>query len=251
MRLLDKTGEVMINNFGSQVKIIKYINNKNIVVEFNNGYICKSNYSNFTKKHIKSPYCKTVFKNGYLGEGKYVVSDEGIHTKQYVYWSSMLRRCYSDRYKKLFPTYNECVVCEEWFNFQNFGKWFDENYYEVDKASIMNLDKDILNKGNKIYSPENCVFVPQYINEIFTQHTAKRGKYPIGVRLEKGNKFRAVCSKYGKEVHLGIFNTPKEAFDKYKSEKENYVKEVADNHKNKIPTELYKAMYKWKVEITD
>ena len=59
--------------------------------------------------------------------------------------------------------------------------------------------------------------------------------------------------KQNKSIHrnLGYFETPKEAFKSYKTFKEQYIKQVADEYKDKIPKKLYEAMYNWKVEITD
>ena len=122
----------------------------------------------------------------------------------------------------------------------------------------MHLDKDILYKGNKIYSPSTCIFVPNRINTLFTKSNLTRGKYPIGVNIDnKTHKFRARCSIFDNinkkviRVTLGSYNNEIEAFQCYKRFKENYIKEVAEEYKNLIPTKLYEAMYKYEVEITD
>ena len=96
----------------------------------------------------------------------------------------MLTRCYSDKYKKKKPTYEDCKVYEELLNFQNFAKWDSENYYEIE-GETMCLDKDILVKHNKIYSPETCVYVPNTINVLFTKSDKIRGNTPIGVNEQK------------------------------------------------------------------
>ena len=54
-----------------------------------------------------------------------------------------------------------------------------------------------------------------------------------------------------KNVYLGDFINKEQAFQCYKKFKENYIKEVAEEYKNLIPTKLYEAMYKYEVEITD
>ena len=120
----------------------------------------------------------------------------------------------------------------------------------------MCLDKDILHKGNKIYSSNTCIFVPNRINVLFTNCKKTRGNYPIGVTKNDNNRFRARCNILDdnnkiKSVHLGYFGTPEEAFNAYKIFKENYIKEVADEYKDKIPNKLYEAMYNWRVDITD
>ena len=169
----------------------------------------------------------------------------------------MLRRCYDSKFHKNQPTYVNCFVCKEWLNFQNFADWYYENYYEIE-GEVMCLDKDILIKGNKIYSPDTCMFVPKLINGLFTKHTKTRGDYPIGVSYNKRDKkFISQCCVYNrkerktKSKNLGSYNTPEEAFKVYKEYKEKYIKEVADYYKDKIPKKLYDAMYKYEIEITD
>ena len=117
----------------------------------------------------------------------------------------------------------------------------------------MCLDKDILIKGNEIYSPETCIFVPQKINTLFCSSKSSRGSLPIGVTYEKRyDTYVARCNDGNKNtISLGSFNTPNEAFEKYKEYKECLIKSMADKYKLYIPKELYDAMYRYKVEIND
>ena len=167
----------------------------------------------------------------------------------------MLKRCYSGEYQKKEPTYKDCTVCKEWLNYSNFKKWYDDNYYEID-GERMALDKDILVKGNKTYSPETCVFVPQNINKLFIKSNKARGKYPIGVyKPNNANKYQVCCNIFNngksKLKNLGYYNTIDDAFNAYKEFKEANIKQIADYYKEKIPNKLYEAMYNYKVEITD
>lgn len=164
----------------------------------------------------------------------------------------MMRRAYSDQFHTKSPSYKEVTVCEEWHNFQNFAKWYDENYYEVE-GERMELDKDILVKGNKIYSPKKCIFVPQRINILFVNNKNQRGNLPVGVNLNKG-KFYArgstINSLNGYEL-LGSFDKPEEAFVSYKLFKEKYIKEMAEQYKSKIPYKLYSAMINYTINVDD
>lgn len=167
----------------------------------------------------------------------------------------MIQRCYSEKALIKFPNYRGCTVCEEWHNFQVFGKWFDENYYKVGNERI-HLDKDILHKGNKIYSPNTCIFAPERINILFTKNNAKRGALPIGVNWHiRDNIYEIhmnVCENKKKtSKYLGRSNNVIEAFNLYKLKKEMYIRKVADNYKNNIPMKLYDAMYNYVVEIND
>ena len=112
------------------------------------------------------------------------------------------------------------------------------------------LDKDILIKGNKIYSPETCCFVPQEVNILFIKNSKRREGLPIGVYKQK-NSFVAHLSKGKEQIYLGSFSTIEECFQAYKIAKEEYIKEMADKWKPLIHLKVYEAMYNYKVEITD
>jgi len=253
-----RIGETRLNTFGSEMTIIDYSGKENTLVEFKeSGYKVKISYSTFKTGKIKNPYDKTVYNIGFLGEGKYVPSirlhDHNAkwkHTSEYNTWINMLERCYSKDSKDKFPSYIGCLVCEEWHNFQVFAKWYEDNYYQIE-GHVMNIDKDILIKGNKIYSPDTCVIVPSNINTLFVKRSGYRGNYPIGV-FKEGDKFAVNCKNHKENrIRLGVYETPKEAFGVYKTYKETVIKQVAEEYKDKIPKKLYDAMYKYIVEITD
>lgn len=245
-------GEVRYNNNGEEMKIVRYGGVRDIDVQFDDGTIVEHReYKNFKEGKIKNPMTPTIFGVGYFGIGDYKSRDEtGKHTKCYEVWTSMHQRCYDPKFHEKYPTYENCTVCKEWNSYQEFAKWDNENYYEVENER-MNLDKDILSKGNKVYSADTCIYVPQSINNLFVKHDKARGVYPIGV-CKRGNKFVAQLSKGdGKRIHLGYYSTPNEAFEAYKQAKEDYIKEVAEEYKDKIPHRLYEALMNYKVEIDD
>lgn len=253
--LKDRTGEIKYNSYGSKMTIIKYVNAHDIVVEFENGYITHTGYNNFKIGQVRNPYDKSVHNVGYIGEGEYKVSINKKATKVYNVWMTMIRYCYSKKLHDIDATGKDCSVCNEWHNFQNFAKWFHENYYEIE-GEKMNIDKDILHKGNKIYSPDNCVFVPESINRIFTKRQNYRGQYPIGVKKEDLKyrvdiNFYDFNSKKTSKKYVGRYRTIEEAFDVYKKEKQKSIKEFANYYKNSIPQKIYNAMINYKVEITD
>lgn len=246
----DRTGEINYNTFGSVMVIKEYRGCMDIDVFFPEYNWTKEKvvYDNFINGKVKCPYEKKVCNIGYLGEGRHKASINGKHTKPYNIWREMLKRCYNPKSIEKRPTYKECEVCPEWHNFQVFADWVDRNYYEVDDEP-MDLDKDILRKGNKIYSPDTCIFVPNRINTLFIKRDKCRGDLPIGVSCTN-KKYRAYFHT-DKLNHLGNYSTPEEAFQVYKQYKEDYIKKVAEEYKSKIPTKLYNAMLNYKVEIDD
>lgn len=248
-----KTGETQLNSFGSEMIIVKYRKNNDIDVYFPeyNWTAEHKEYKDFKNGYIRCPYERRTYGVGFLGEGKYKASKNGKYAKPYKAWKSMIERCYSPKYQEKQPTYIGCEVCEEWHNFQNFAEWYEQNYYEI-PGERMELDKDILVKDNKTYSPNTCVFVSHNINSLFTKRDACRGNLPIGVcYIERKNIYQAECNINGKLKWLGYYNTQEEAFNAYKQFKESYIKQLADEHIELIPQSLYYAMYEYEVNIND
>lgn len=247
-----RTGETVTNKYGTSMKIIEYDNSNHVTIEFDDiqRSTRKVTYGIFKRGNLTSPFDKTVYDTGYIGVGKYKPSAYYKHSRQYAYWTGMLSRCYNNKRLINRPTYINCQVADEWHNFQNFAEWFDENYYELKDEKIA-LDKDILIKNNKIYSPNTCVFVPASINSLFAKSNNIRGKYPIGVHAFYGKYCSQCCNFNNKTTHLGLYNSPKQAFNEYKKFKESLLKEIAERYKPKIPLKLYNALYNYEVDIKD
>ena len=210
------------------------------------------------KKELLTPYSKILYGVGYIGDGKYSYKS---NKKMYSTWNGIFIRCYDENFQKKRPTYIGCTICEEWHNYQNFAKWYEENFYQIE-GKTMHLDKDLLIKGNRTYSPDTCVFLPTEINNLFNykSQTNKRKNNGEMVGAYKiHNKYKSFCGitiiENGIEVHkrryLGIYNTQLEASTVYKKFKEGYLKEVANKYKELIPEKIYNAIYKWEVNIND
>ena len=171
-------------------------------------------------------------------------------------WHSMLQRCFDLTYKEKRPAYKPVTCCDEWLLFENYYEWLhsQENFEQWYNGKRWAVDKDILNKGNKIYSSENCCLIPQNVNCLFLKRESERGKYPIGVQYTESG-YLAKCRNpfLDKAVELGYYSTPEKAFEVYKKYKESIIKQVAEvEYSNgNITKECYKAMMNYKVEITD
>lgn len=127
----------------------------------------------------------------------------------YQVWTEMLKRCYSPKYQDRQPTYKGCSVSEDWLTFSVFKSWMENQDFEG-----MQLDKDLLFEGNKIYSADTCVFVTQMVNSFTTDCGAARGEWMIGVCWNKrADKFMSRCSNpfTKKREYLGLFNCQQEA----------------------------------------
>lgn len=243
----ERDGLIFTTNFGTKFVVKDYQDYDNVKIEFlDEHHFTKTvSWGNIIKGGIKNPFDKTCFRVACIGY------DGEIKNKDaYKIWHALLQRTVDDNYKSKHIAYTDTEICDEWLCYENFENWYNDNYYNIGEQ--LYLDKDIISKGNKIYSPQNCVFVPRCINNLFTTRRLNRGKNPIGVnKKESDSKYCAKCNEYGKSITLGYFDTVTEAFDIYKIEKERYIKEVADSYKDKIPLKLYNALYDYKIEITD
>ena len=234
----DRKGESFESGSLGEIEIIEYRGTLDCdVLVKNTGDVLKSvSYGNLKAGTVKNPFLPVLFRVGFMGEGFYKSrNDFNEKTKTYNTWKSMLERCYSKNtsYKNI--SYIKTKVCKEWHNFQNFAKWFEENYIEG-----FQLDKDILVKGNKIYSPETCCFVPQEINIFFVEKKSNIGVYPVGIHLnKKSGTYITRITNFGKRVTLGSFKVVEEAEKVYFQAKKEYGKKLAEKWKEHITEDVY------------
>lgn len=160
-------GEVYkTSNFG-QLKVLKYVDAYNVVVQFiDTGFKTTARASNIRNGEVKDRMSPSKYGVGYIGIGVYT-----SRSRAYGVWCSMISRCYSSKSLEMHPTYKGCSVAKDWHNFQVFAKWFEDNYVDG-----YQLDKDLLVVGNKVYSEDTCVFVTPKINLFITDSAAKRGR---------------------------------------------------------------------------
>lgn len=220
------------------MKIICYRRWNDIDVQFLDGHkFVKKHvtYSNFKRGEIKNPYDKCLYSVGAIGDGNFRVkeSTNGAYTQEYTAWVNMLKRCYYNKDTALNAAYiNKCKVCDEWLNFQNFASWFFKNKYQIDER--LHVDKDIKNPSNTVYSPENCILVPQRINMLFLNLSNNKG-LPNGIKRAQNEKFLATYNN----TELGIYNTLEEAYYVYSTKKKQEIIKIANEYKNIIPKEVY------------
>lgn len=239
---LNRLGEINVNKYGSEYKIIEYKNARNILVQFDNGYVKRSTYKEFKNGSIKSPFCKSVYGIGYIGIGDYKVSINCKLTDCYNCWNSMLRRVTG----RNSTCYKGCSVCEEWLCYQNFAKWWHENYYDCGEK--LELDKDIKVVNNKIYSPDTCLLVPHSINSLFCKSTKSRGKYPLGISRYENLYVATVSNKREGCLITKAFKDFNKAREFYFFEKKKIINKICDEYADKIPKEILRYVKIYKIE---
>lgn len=237
------------------MKIVEYNRATDIIVEFQDEHKAKvhTNYACFLKGAVRNPYHTLIYGVATKGDSL-PTKINGEMVKEYKVWFQMIRRCFATRDCE--PTYENVTCCKEWLYYPNFYEWLHSqpNFDKWLNGDRWCLDKDILVKGNKIYSPETCCLVPQNVNALFTKHDVARGDCPVGV-IKHRDRFAARCMNpfTRKQVTIGYRFTKLNAFNLYKTYKENIIKQVAqiEYDNGNITQKCYEAMMKYEVEIDD
>lgn len=242
-------GRVFETKNDGKLRVIEYRGHLDVIVKFEDtGYETTTRANQLRKGEVKDRSLPSVYGVGIIGNG--ITRVCGVETKDHQLWNSMLRRCYDEKYSNKYPTYKDCEVSDNFKYFPYFKDWCSKQTGFGKEG--WQLDKDILVKGNKVYSEDVCAFVPSEVNRLFIKRDSLRGDLPIGVRYyKKVRKYAAQMSRFKKAIHLGYFYTPDEAFNAYKEAKEAYIKEVANKWKDQIEPRVYEALMKYRVEITD
>lgn len=240
VRTLDvSVGHTYPTKLSGDVVVIDIFNYYNILVEFANTKATKV----VRLDHLRSGSIKdTTVPAIVYGVGLYDGDVSDSSTPAYRKWTGMLRRCYDAETQRKQPSYNGCTVSEAFKRFSSFKNWCElcKGYGLVG----WELDKDIRIKGNKIYSEDSCCFVPKELNNLTFSSSLKYSDKLLGVSFHKRtNKYRATL----KTEHLGLFDTPEEAFAVYKDAKEVEIKRLAEKWKDQINDEVYTALLNWKI----
>ena len=247
----DCVGKLCRSKSSGDFKILKYNGSKDVEIQFSKtGYETTVGLGHIKIGNVKDPYTPSVHGVDVTGT-KYSITVDDVITKEYDLWHNMLQRCYNGAFKKKRPTYEGCEASENFKYYECFYEWCHKQIgFGMDGWQ---LDKDLLVKGNKVYSEDSCVFLPQEINSLLIKSNTSRGEYLIGICWHKAkNAFKAQVRKNkGKSEHLGLFKTEIEAFKAYKEAKESFVKEQANKWKDQIDPRAYNALMNYQVEIDD
>ena len=119
----DCVGKVCKSKSSGDFKVLKCNGAKNVEIQFSQtGYKTTVPLGSIRNGYVKDPYLPSVYGVGILGT-KYPSKINGVKTKEYSRWQSMLVRCYSDAYKKKQPTYEGCEVSDNFKSYEYFYEW--------------------------------------------------------------------------------------------------------------------------------
>jgi len=240
-------GKIYQSNNCGKFKVVEYNSSISVVVEFlDTGYRTTAQKTSILLGQVRDRLVPSLYGVGVIGDTP--TKENGKFTKLYTAWKGMLERCYTEKSLAKCPTYLGCSVSDNFKNFTFFKEWA-EKQVGSDKDG-WNLDKDILVRGNKIYSEDTCCFVPQEVNKIFT-NMKNTNSGLVGVNKRPTGKYYATVKHSGKIHYLGSYATEVEAFQAYKQAKEKFVKDTAMEYKDIIDLRVYNALMNYQVEITN
>lgn len=149
-------GDILLNNQGVELKVLRIFKKKGLKAEVQ---FTKTKFIKTVMLHhlrdgkARDPYAPTKFGVCCLGiPPKYAYED-------YKRWENLIQRVFDN---KTYPTYKDVTICDRWLCFQYFLEDL-KNMPNYGKPN-MHLDKDLLNSGNKHYSPENCQLIHINLN---------------------------------------------------------------------------------------
>lgn len=223
-------------SFGDFV-ILEELPDGKVLLQFvNTGYEVAVSRDKMRARAIKDLLAPTVYGRGFIGSGKH---NNKTSPKAYKRWLQIFERCYSEKLHKKFPTYSDCSVYKEWWNFQNFAEW-----YSINSVPNYELDKDILSLGNRVYHPEFCVFVPKEINMLFSYKQNPSRHLPRGVAKHPKSKGRYISTCGFSEAgnYGGAFDTIEQARENYITNKNRKVQMVAEKYNGLVDERVIKVM---------
>ena len=241
-----QVGDVFPTNEGGSGVVVEYRGAYDVIVRHadSHGHLSKVAASQLRDGRVKNPYKPRISGVGFVGVGPHSTSKNGKDTPAYKTWTKMLERAYCEKKQLTNPTYIGCSVAREWHCFQNFAEWYESQPF---KGKGYQLDKDILVKGNKIYAPDRCRFVPEYLNKILCSNEAKRGVLPMGVAYKAGRYYSKLSKNRKIFCISGGFETPEEAHEAYKKEREGHIRDSANNYRNMITEDIYLALMSYSI----
>lgn len=115
---------------------------------------------------------------------------------------------FSLHYKKGKKYYEDITIHEDWYYRSKFENWYNEQKELQPMIDTLEIEKDILVPNNRMYSPDTCIFVPDWFNLQFLERGKSRGSCPLGVCPYHKGFISNIGDGSGKtKKYLGYFPT--------------------------------------------
>ena len=236
-------GGVYNSNQCGKFEVVSILSSRIINIKFlTTGFETTTTASHIKGSSVYDPLYPTIHGRGYTGIGEFTSKN----SKAYRAWKNMFERAYSKNYQSVYPSYKGCSITREWFNYQNFASWFESTYpyKKFLPRGRWELDKDLKVVGNKVYSPDTCVWLPSDINANFKMLRPNEGSVClVGVSKDnrRPNKYKTVYLSTTKPngKFTKSFDNEYEAHKFYIEKKNQYIDELAEYYKEFITDEVY------------
>lgn len=247
MRKDNQKGSIIRNTNNG---ILVYYKNSNCcVIESKNTHnLIKIRYKHFKSGEFKDCLKPSIYGLGIVGFNKIPV----LYYSIYNIWRNVILRAKIHTNIYYENWYFDVNMIDSWFYFPNFLDWFLEqpNYIE-DILNILSiertrfeLDKDILKKGNRLYSDLTCCLVPESINKSFTYAKKDNMNLPVGLCFTSDRKGVYITHYDKKLVRLLDIDTTKYFNKANMLSNANYYRSIASQYRyiNKLPEEQWAAI---------
>ena len=238
---MSNVGDIYSTNNYGDVEVIYYEGYYKVGVKFlKTNTVIQVRADHLRKGEIKDPTQPSVYGIGVIGLN---FTKYESNSKEYSLWLGMLQRCYDNKLKNKRPSYLMCEVDKNFLNYEYFKAWCNKQIGFNKKGFA--LDKDILIKGNKLYSEDTCCFVPTEINSMIAGLSSKGDKVTgIYQNCKNGNWYLNTDYQNGHKKR-GVFSYLKEAELEYLKLKTENIKSVAEKWKSQIDIRVYNALINW------
>lgn len=200
-----QAGTIFLTKSSGELEILDYVNKHKVSYRFpKTGFTGHAEARSIRAGQVKDKLKPIIYYAGYMGDTENVTEYD---KKAYTVWRDILKRCYDPKESSKLA-YRGMKVADEWHDFSNFKAWHDVNYVEG-----FSIDKDLLGNNSNIYSPDNCIYLPRYLNNLIIDNTT-RSELPVGVFF-KDNSYRAEVYNEEKRYPLGKFNNKEDASKAY------------------------------------
>lgn len=156
----------------------------------------------------------------------------------YKTWKNMISRVHSPASLNKYPTYQWSSICNEWRSFMKFREWWLEHHIDG-----WHLDKDILSSECK-YSPETCIYIPEWLNCFASGLRANTRDLPVGVSIHpQSGKYHSRCNNpiSKKQEHLGLFLSAADAKRAWSERKKEFAMMIKIET-DKIDERIYQSL---------
>lgn len=244
---LVNVGDKYTSNSGDLAVVVSVGSNRKCTIKYLDsfGYEQELRTDNLVRGKFKNPYKPVVYGFGYIGVGIYRTSYKGSRKKtlEYQAWKDMLKRCYSKKFLEKNKSYLGCSVSEEWLNFQVFAEWYtkQKNY-----GKGYHLDKDLLIKGNKVYSKESCSLLPVEVNTAISVRAdyVERG-LPECVQRTPSGRYVVRVRSLEEGSYVGTYDDLDDATQSSLVARSLRVKELHDKYEDCLSEKQKSSLLNW------